>query len=63
MKTIKAAEKAYVAYTKAMVKLHAKYYPTPEEPLVGDRSAYLDEWGRLTDRYNAKMRALGFPNY
>lgn len=50
-------------YERAIDIIHAKYYPHAQEPLVGERQAYLDAWGQATKEYFAEMKALGFKNY
>jgi hypothetical protein len=58
MKKLKKLESAYVRYTKAMIKLHAQYYPTADGPLVGSciDYHYLNKWGKITDRWKKEEK-------
>jgi len=41
----------YAKYAVEMVALSNEFYPVIGEPLVGDRSKYLEKWGEITERY------------
>ncbi len=58
-----AGEEAHKRYSDEISRINAKFYPTDGLPLVGDRQAYLKEWGAAGKRYYAEMKRLGFPNY